>query len=95
MTAHRYPPRQLAQIILVAGRLTIVGILFIKPCTVQGDVARLRMGGLVTHGRTKSLDHAAGTYQEGKGMKVILAVKTHRQIAGDIDPQGHIVPLTG
>src|SRR5260370_36214405 len=28
-------------------------------------------------------------------MKVMLAMKTHGQVAGHIDPQGHIVPLAG
>jgi hypothetical protein len=53
------------------------------------------MGGLVAHGRTKGLDHAAGAHQEGKGMKVMLAMKTHGQVTGHIDLQGHIVPFSG
>jgi len=53
------------------------------------------MGGLVAHRGAKSFDHAAGAHQEGKGMEVMLAVKTHGQVARQIDPQGHIMPLAG
>ena len=47
----------------------------------------------MTHGWTERLAQAAQTDQEGKGIEVMLTVKTHRQVAGDIDPQGHIVFL--
>src|SRR5258707_14515612 len=55
-------PRQLTQIVLVARGLAIVFILLVKPRTAQGNVAGLRMGGLVAHGRAKSLDHAAAAH---------------------------------
>ena len=87
------PPGHLAQIILIARRLTVERILIVEPFTGQRHIPRFGMDRLMAHLGTKGLDHPSGTDHVGKGMKGMNPMKPHGQITGNVDPHGNIVLL--
>src|SRR6266540_3608557 len=81
--------------VLVARSLPIIIVLVVKPLAHQRHIPRLRVRHFVPQLRSKRLNQSSRAHYVGISREMMLPVKTHRDVAGNVKPKRNIVLLAG
>jgi len=65
------PFGHLAEVVLIAGSLTVILILIVEPKTTKRHISSRRVRGLMSHCRTKGIDHPAGAYHVRESIELM------------------------
>ena len=76
----------LAEIVLIAGSLAVVLVVVVETKTTERHISGLRVRGLMSHCRTKGIDHPAGADHVRESIELMDPVKAHGDVPGDIHP---------
>src|SRR6059036_342951 len=81
--------------VMVARSLPIIIVLVVKPLAHQRHIPRLRVRHFVPQLRSKRLNQSSRAHHVGESREMMLPVKTHRDVAGNVKPKRNIVLLQG
>lgn len=84
-------PCQLAQIIMVTGRLPVVVVLVVEALAGDRHFPGVRVCRQTAAFGRERLEHTIGLYHHGIFTEAVNAVQPHCQITGNVEPQWHLM----